>query len=391
MTRYLDHQATTPMSARAREIYADALAVVGNPSSIHQAGQVARDMLERARSELAALLGVDPIEVIFTSGGTESINTWIKGRVFAHRGASPDQPPPVIVLSTAEHHATLDAVAWLEKMGLAKAAWVDVDAEGRMDLQSLEDTLARTPIETIAGVTSLVANNEVGTIQPIAAMLEGVRSVGPIPVHLDAIQAFGIIPLDLASWKVDALSITAHKVGGPVGVGALIVSRFAAPIEPLLHGGSQQTLRSGTLDAAGAVAFAYAAGEALGMLDARAKQMSALRDQLISRVTSAVPGVTLRGSATERLPHNAHFTVEGAEGETLLYLLDQRSIAVSTGSACQSGVAEPSHVLLAMGLSANQAKGALRISLGAETTIDDVDAFVHAFPEVVARARAASA
>lgn len=390
MTGYLDHAATSPMSEAVRQVYLDALAVVGNPSSIHQSGQRARDMVERARADIALLLGVDPIEVIFTSGGTESINTWIKGRVLAARAKGTDLARPAIVLTRAEHHATLDAVEWLVKMGFARVAWVEVDDEGRMDIPSLKAVLSSLDPAEIAGLTSLVANNEVGSIQPVGEIVATAQEYGAIPVHLDAIQAFGQIPIDWNEWPVDAMSITAHKVGGPVGVGALVLRRGAAGIEPLLHGGGQQTFRSGTLDAAGAAAFAFAAQESYASMAARTAHAEGLRNRLMAGLTAAAPGVRVRGNAENRLPHNVHVTVEGADGEVMLYLLDQHSISVSTGSACQSGVAEPSHVLLAMGLPPELAKGALRFSLGPDTTSEEVERAIGVFGHVVEQARQAS-
>ena len=388
MSIYLDYAATAPMTPELLAVYTDALAVVGNPSSVHQQGQHARVMVEEARATLAGLLGVDPMEVTFTSGGTESINTWIKGRVFAHRAAT-DGGEVYLVLTRAEHHATLDAVEWVEKQGFATPLWVEVDGDGVMDLEDLERVLGSVPSEAIAGVTTLVANNEVGSIQPVAGIVEMAREHGGIAVHCDAIQAFGQMPLNLSDLGADAMSISAHKLGGPVGVGALVMRREAAPIETLLHGGSQQPSRSGTLDAAGAHVFAHAAQHAIDSMVTRHEQLSQLRDLLLDGV-AAVPGVEVRGSVFNRLANNVHVTMEGASGEVALYLFDHEGVSVSTGSACQAGVAEESHVLRAMGCDSATASSALRFTLGESTMQAEIEKVVELFPAVVEKARAAS-
>lgn len=389
MTIYLDHAATTPMPEALREVYTEALSVVGNPSSIHHSGQHARDMLEQARARIAQAVGVDPMEVVFTSGGTEASNMWLKGRVFAHRAAHPGKPAPNLVLTRAEHHATLDAVEWLEAQELAKPLWVDVDADGVINLEHLQQVLGSVDPGQVAGITSLVANNEVGSIQPVAQIAEIARARGNIPVHWDAIQAFGHMELNLHEAAVDAMSITGHKLGAPVGIGALVLSRHAAPIESLIHGGGQQHNRSGTLDAAGAAVFAAAVERALNQREQHCAEIARLRDRLLDGVQSAAPGVTVRGSRENRLCGNAHVTVEGAEGEVMLYLFDSHEVSVSTGSACQAGVAEASHVLLAMGLDELSARSALRFSLGVSTTEAEIDRVVELFPSVVERARRA--
>ena len=388
MSIYLDYAATAPMTPELLTVYTDALAVVGNPSSVHQQGQHARVMVEEARATLAGLLGVDPMEVTFTSGGTESINTWIKGRVFAHRAAT-DGGEVYLVLTRAEHHATLDAVEWVEKQGFATPLWVEVDGDGVMDLEDLERVLGSVPSEAIAGVTTLVANNEVGSIQPVAGIVEIAREHGDIPVHCDAIQAFGQMPLSLSDLGADAVSISAHKLGGPVGVGALVMRREAAPVETLLHGGSQQPSRSGTLDAAGAHVFAHAAQHAIDSMVTRHEQLSQLRDLLLDGV-AAVPGVEVRGSVFNRLANNVHVTMEGASGEVALYLFDHEGVSVSTGSACQAGVAEESHVLRAMGCDSATAASALRFTLGESTTQAEIEKVVELFPAIVEKARAAN-
>jgi len=384
MPVYLDHAATSPMPDEVLAAYVDALRVVGNPSSIHGAGQSARELLETGREQVARALGADPVEVVLTSGGTESINLAVKGmfwarNVGAHR--------PRLIAPLGEHHATLDAVEWLARHEGARVDWIELDGEGRIRLDALAAALAVDPDE-VALVTALWANNEVGTLQPVAEIVELAHRYG-VPVHLDAVAAFGQVPVDVHAVGADAVSISAHKVGGPVGAGALVLARTAT-VEPLLHGGDQQRGRSGTQDAAGAVAFGVAATRAVAELPLA--RIAALRDRLVAGVLDAVEGAKLRGAPGEgRVPGNAHFTFAGADGDALLYLLDASGIAVSTGSACQAGVPELSHVLLAMGVPESEARGALRITLGHDSSDADVDAVLVALPDAVARARVAAA
>lgn len=370
MSIYLDHAATTPLRPEVLEAYVSALGVVGNPSSIHSQGQQAKRMLEEARERIAASLGADPVEVTFTSGGTEAVNLAVKGLYWA-RGRRR------ILTSRAEHHATLDAVEWLVAHEGAVVDWIPVDGLGRLDLAYLAAALA----DDVALVSVLWANNEVGTIQPVAEVVALAAAHG-VPVHCDAVSAYGHVPVSLDG--LAALSVSAHKVGGPVGVGALAISRSAS-VTPLLHGGNQQRARSGTQDAAGAVAF----GVAATLVERGLPVDTALRDRLIAGVRAAVPDAVLRGDAVDRLPGNAHFTFPGCEGDSLLFLLDVAGFSVSTGSACQAGVPEASHVLLAMGVPESEARGALRITLGPDSTAAEVDAFVAALPAAVAQARAA--
>jgi cysteine desulfurase len=370
---YLDHAATAPMRPEVLRAYTEALGVVGNPSSIHGAGQAARDLLETGREQVAASLGADAVEVVLTGGGTEAVNLGIKGLYWARA------PRPRIIVPMAEHHATIDSVEWLAAREGAILDWIEVDSLGRIRVDALEAALA-VGGDDVALVTTLWANNEVGTIQPVAEIVAAAARYG-VPVHLDAIAAYGSVPVDFHASGAAALSVSAHKIGGPVGVGALLVARTAT-VEPLLHGGNQQRARSGTQDAAGAAAFGVAASM-VGTPDA------ALRDRLIHGIQSTVPGATLRGDPVDRLPGNAHFTFEGCEGDSLLYLLDVAGFAVSTGSACQAGVPEASHVLLAMGIPEADARGALRFTLGHDSTEGDVDALLAVLPGVVEQARAA--
>ncbi|MGV8895897.1 MAG: cysteine desulfurase family protein [Rhodoglobus sp.] len=374
MAIYLDHAATTPMLPAVIDSYTTALRLVGNPSSIHSQGQNAKRILEEARESVAASVNADSVEVTFASGGTEAVNLALKGLFWARQGAT---ARPRILSTRAEHHATIDALEWLEQHEGAVIDWVPVSETGRMDLAYLEAALA----DDVALVTTLWANNEVGTVQPIDAIvaLAGARG---IPVHADAVSAYGYLPIDFHASGLAAMSISAHKIGGPVGIGALVIARSAI-VTPLIHGGNQQRARSGTMDAAGAVAF----GVAASLIELG--RVQPLRDRLIEGVRAAVPEAILRGDPADRLPGNAHFTFPGCEGDSLLFLLDVAGFSVSTGSACQAGVPEASHVLLAMGLDEPTARGALRITPGHSTTAAEVDAFVAALPAAVARARTA--
>jgi cysteine desulfurase len=373
MAVYLDHAATTPMLPEAIEAYTAALAATGNPSSIHSAGQNAKRVLEEAREQVAASLGCDPIEVVFTSGGTEAVNLGVKGLWWARQQ---ERPRPRILVPGGEHHATVDTVEWLERYEGAVIEWIPLDSLGRLSLPALEAALDAH--DDVALVTLLWANNEVGTLQPVDEVVALAASRG-VPVHCDAVAAYGQVPIDFRSSGLSALSVSAHKIGGPIGIGALVLSR-ATTVVPLIHGGGQQRqVRSGTQDAPAAVAFAVAARH-------EHADYTPLRDRVIAGVRQAVPSAVLRGDPVSRLPGNAHFTFPGCEGDSLLFLLDAAGVSVSTGSACQAGIPEASHVLLAMGLSDEEARGALRITVGHTTTVADVDAFLAALPGAVARA-----
>ena len=381
MSIYLDHQATSPMSDEVKEAYIEALAVVGNPSSIHQVGQKARGHLELARESIAEHLGCEPVEVILTSGGTEATNLALKGAV----AAAPGTPKPSIVATAAEHHATLDTLEWLVKTGQAEWLAIPVDSSGVMHTEALGEALTQhTPVL----VSTLIANNEVGSLQPVADIV-GLAKTHGVPVHLDAIAALGYVPVNFRELGVTAMSVSAHKVGGPLGVGALVVARNAPEWEALHHGGDQQRLRSGTLDAPGAIAFAKALEVRQRQQASGSEVLRAVRDRLLQGIMSVAPQCVLRGHKTDRLPGNLHITVPGCDGDVLLYVLDEQGIQVSTGSACQAGVPEASHVLLAMGLTGDEARGALRFSLSYSTTPQEVDAVIAVFAAAVDKAKAA--
>lgn len=382
MRHYLDHAATTPLRAVARDAWLAASATVGNASSTHGSGQHARRLLEESRERVAAVLGCDPIEVVLTSGGTESITTALRGLWAVRR-----QGAGAIVLPDAEHHATMDTVAALADEG-AQVRSVRVDTQGRIDAQAFTAAL-----DGAALATALVANNEVGTINP-AAMLSAAAAAAVVPLHLDAVAACAQLPVDFRALRGDApagaglvaMSIAGHKVGAPTGTGALIAAR-SARMAPLLRGGMQQRgLRAGTQDVPGAAALAAALEETAAQREADSVRIAALRDRLVTGILHAVGSAELLGDPVDRLPGNAHVLFSGAVGESLLFLLDMAGVSASTGSACQAGVAEPSHVVMAMGRSEQDARSVLRFTLGASSTDDDVDAVIAAMPDAVARA-----
>ncbi len=383
---YLDHAATTPMHPQAIEAMVAALGVVGNASSLHTAGRAARRRVEEARESLAANLGARPSEVILTAGGTESDNLAIKGIYWARRDADPARRR--IVTTAVEHHAVLDAVAWLAEHEGAAVSYLPTEPDGSVRPAALRDALAAH--DDVALVSVMWANNEVGTLMPITELVSTAAEFG-VPMHSDAVQAVGQVPLDFAASGLSALSITGHKFGGPTGVGALLLRRDTACV-PLLHGGGQERdVRSGTLDVAGAVAMAVAADVAVGARAETATRLCVLRDRLIDGVTGSIEDVVVNGATgAGRLPGNAHFTFAGCEGDSLLMLLDANHIECSTGSACTAGVAQASHVLLAMGADPDRARGSLRLSLGHTSTDADVDAALRVLPVAVSRARQAA-
>ena len=365
------------------------LAQLGNPSSLHTAGRRARRVVEESREQLAEVFGARASEVVFTSGGTEADNLAVKGLYWARRAA--DAHRSRVLTTAVEHHAIFDSVRWLCEAHGARANWLDVDSLGLVSPDVLREALAADP-SSAAVVSVMWANNEVGTVQPITALAAVAREFG-VPFHTDAVQAAAQLPVNFAAAGVDAMTVTAHKLGGPVGVGALILRKDLAPV-PVLHGGGQERdIRSGTLDSPAIRAFAVAAVASTERRSLEIKRITALRDDLIRQVVTAVPDAVLNGPppGPERLPGNAHFSFPGCEGDALLLLLDARGIACSTGSACTAGVAEPSHVLLAMGADDLRARGSLRFSLGHTTTQADVDALGAAIGEAVTRARRAAA
>ncbi|CAJ64494.1 MULTISPECIES: cysteine desulfurase family protein [Frankia] len=391
---YLDHAATTPMRPEALAAYAAVLADTGNASSLHASGRRARRIVEESRETLAGVLGARPSDVVFTGGGTEGDNLALKGLYWARRRAEPTRRR--VLVSAVEHRAVLDTVQWLGAEQGAEVELLDVDAAGMVHPDTLAAALERDPA-AVALVSVMWANSEVGTVEPVAELAAVAHRHG-VPFHTDAVQAFGQIPVAVGEGGPDAITVSAHKIGGPVGVGALVVRRGLV-LEPLTHGGGQERdIRSGTLNTAGVAAFAAAAATACAQAPREGARLAALRDDLVRRVQEKVPGAVLNGAALggapgdpQRLPGNAHLTFPGCEGDSLLMLLDARGIECSTGSACSAGVARPSHVLLAMGAGEEHARGSLRFSLGHSSRAADVDALVEAIGPVVERASRAGA
>jgi cysteine desulfurase len=382
---YLDHAATTPMLGEVIAAMSAAMTEIGNPSSLHTAGRRARRVVEESRERLAAALDARPSEVIFTGGGTESDNLAVKGIYFARRDS--DDARRRIIVSAVEHHAVLDAVHWLAEHEGAEVVLLPVDGFGRVQPRSLVDAIGNDP-SSVALVSVMWANNEVGTVQPITELVDIAHAHG-IPLHTDAVQAVGTLPVSFAGSGADAMTVTGHKIGGPYGVGALLLKRDVK-CTPLLHGGGQERdVRSGTIDTPGVIGLALAAELSALRREDTARRLTDLRQALVSGIQAVVPEAVLNGDPVDRLPGNAHLSFPGCEGDSLLMLLDARGIECSTGSACSAGVAQPSHVLLAMGADVPRARGSLRFSLGHTTTFEDVQAVLDEIESVVERARKA--
>lgn len=387
---YLDHAATTAVLPEVIEAVVEQMQRLGNASSLHGSGRDARRVVEESRESIAADLGVRPSEVIFTSGGTESDNMAVKGTWF--QNFENDTGRRLLIVSSVEHHAVLDAVEHLVTEHDAEVAWLEPDAAGRISPDALEEILSARASDT-ALVSVMWANNEVGTVQPVAELAALSREHG-VPFHTDAVQALGQVPLPLGEVGADLVALSGHKIGGPMGAGLLIAGRDQSPV-PLTHGGGQERqLRSGTLDTPAIAGLAVAVRRAVSEQEVHAKAMIGLRDRLLEGAleldpTIQVSGVWEPGDGTRRLPANAHLRVPGCDGDSLLYLLDAAGVQCSTGSACQAGVPQPSHVLLAMGVPEAQARGSLRLTLGRTSTEADVDALLGALPGAIDRARRA--
>ncbi|HET7277358.1 MAG TPA: cysteine desulfurase family protein [Dermatophilaceae bacterium] len=390
MTAYLDHAATTPMLAAAIEAMSEQMRAVGNASSLHTSGRMARRVVEESRERLARAIGARPSEVIFTAGGTEADNLAIKGTFWARRKADPTRTR--LVVSAIEHHAVLDSVEYLVKEEGAEVTWVEPSPLGVVSSDAVRSAIGDSP-ETVALVSVMWANNEVGTVQPVREIASVAHEFG-IPMHTDAVQALGDLEVDFAASGADLMTLSGHKCGGPTGIGAL-VARRDAQLVPLLHGGGQERqVRSGTLDVPAIRGFAVAVDASAAQRESEAARLVGLRDRLIESAVSlgydiTVTGLWKAGDGIRRLPGNAHLLVPDCEGDSLLYLLDAAGVECSTGSACQAGVPQPSHVLLAMGYTEARARGALRLTLGHTSTDEDVDAFLRALPGAVERARRA--
>jgi cysteine desulfurase len=387
---YLDHGATTPMLPEAIEAMTAQMATVGNASSLHTSGRLGRRVVEESRETIAQAMGARPSEVLFTSGGTESDNLAIKGTFWARRDADPRRER--LLVSMVEHHAVMDCVEFLQAHEGAKVTWLEVDGVGRVHPETVRAAIETDP-DSVALVSVMWANNEVGTVQPVGE-IAAVAHEFDVPVHSDAVQAVGQVEVDFAGTGLDLMSISGHKFGGPQGVGALLARRDATLV-PLIHGGGQERqVRSGSLDVPAIRGLAVAVRHAIDTLPATAQRLVALRDRLICGAQAAGFGVQVsgdweHGDTIRRLPGNAHLLVPGCDGDSLLYLLDAAGVQCSTGSACQAGVPQPSHVLLAMGMAEQQARGALRLTLGHTSTGADVDAFLAALPAAIERAQRA--
>ncbi len=382
---YLDHAATTPMLPEAVEALAAHLSVTGNASSLHASGRRARRTVEESRETLAEALGARPSEVVLTSGGTEADNLAVKGLYWSRRDADPARTR--VLASPVEHHAVLDAVHWLGEHEGATVEYLPVDEYGRVHPEALREAIARNP-DDVALATVMWANNEIGTVMPVRELAETAAEFG-IPLHAEAVQAFGQLDVDFAASGLAAMTVSGHKIGGPYGIGALILGRDHTPV-PVLHGGGQERqVRSGTLDVPATASFAVAGRLAAEQREWFAREIGALRDDLVEAVRAAVPDAILGGDPVDRLPANAHFMFPGCEGDSLLLLLDAQGIECSTGSACTAGVAQPSHVLLATGTDPDLARGTLRFSLGHTSTEADIEALAKAIGPAVERARAA--
>jgi cysteine desulfurase len=384
---YLDHAATTPVLPEVIDVVAARMRALGNPSSLHGSGRAARKAVEEARETVAEAVGAAPGEVVFTSGGTEADNLAVKGLYWARRAADPRRTR--VLVSAVEHHAVTDTAEWLGKSEGAQIEWLPVDREGRLVVDELRSALAGDP-DSVALVSVMWANNEVGTLQPIAEVVAAANRYG-VPVHSDAVQAVGSVPVDFTASRLTAMTVSGHKLGGPVGSGALLVRRDS-DLVPVQHGGGQEReIRSGTLDAPSIAGFATAVEAAVASRTVRTSRIGELREALIGGVLEAVPDAVVNGPADPRRRHPgiAHISFPGCEGDAMMMLLDGKGIDCSTGAACAAGVPEPSHVLLAMGADPLLARSSLRFSLGHSSTRADVDSLVVAIGPAVERARAA--
>lgn len=379
--RYLDYAATSPLLEEVLEAMLPYLhGRYGNPSSVYAAGREAKKGLEESREKVAAAIGALVSEVIFTGGGTEADNLAVKGGALKAREGKPKGNH--VITTSIEHHAVLHSAEWLEKQGF-RVTFLPVSGEGVVDLDVLESTISP---ETVL-VSIMLANNEIGTIQPVAEAVKIVRASSRAIIHTDSVQGLGKIPVNVKALDVDLASFSAHKIGGPKGVGALYVRR-QTPLETLIHGGGQERdLRSGTPNVSGIVGLGVAAEIATSNIEGERLRLSSLRDRLQEGISKSILGVRLNGGAAPRLPGILNICIEGVEGESLLLMLDAKEVAASSGSACTSGSLDPSHVLLAIGVTPEVAHGSLRISLGPSTSEDDVQYLLEVLPPIVERLR----
>ena len=385
MASYFDHAATTPMSKAAIEALNQQIGQLGNASSLHTQGRSVRKAVEEARESIARIAGASPSEIVFTGSGTEANNLAIKGFYWKRLGE--DSARNVIVISAFEHHAILDPVEWLEEHEGAHVIQIPVTRDGVVDLEAFRDIVDHNRAK-IAVIAIMHSNNEIGTIQPIKEVVE---IAGDIPVHTDAVQSFGKVEFNFDQLGVTSATLSAHKIGGPLGVAALILQR-GIDVTPILHGGGQERdIRSGTLNAPAIVSFAAAAQDAELHRLQRYVELRTMRRYLIDAIRAVLPDIWVNGDIEPSLPGIANITFPGTESDGLLLLLDAEGIASSTGSACSAGVPRPSHVLLAMGLSERDARSSLRFSIGASNTRSEIDHLASVIESVVDRARAALA
>ena len=379
---YLDHAATTPLDPEVAELMARVLReVAGNPSSIYAEGRAARAVVDRARDEVAAAIGAEPREIVFTSGGTEADNLALRGALKATR-AERDH----LVTTAIEHHAVLDTARDLEASAHVRLTVLPVGPDGRVAAAAVDEAVD----ERTALVSVMHGNNEIGTLQPIAEIGAVCRARG-VPFHSDAVQTVGALPLDVRTIPVDLLSVNAHKFYGPKGVGALYVRTGTKVATMQTGGGQEKGRRTGTENVVGIVGLGAALRIAAARRERESARQSELRDRLIAGIEARIPDALLTGHRSVRLPNNVSFCFRGTQGEALIVALDLAGFAASSGSACTSGSTEPSHVLLALGLERDLAQGSLRLTIGRDTTAAQVDALLQALPPIVARLRAVSA
>ena len=382
MPIYFDHAATTPISEVAISALNNQIKKLGNASSLHSAGRSVRKDLESAREEIAKAIDCAPSEVIFTATGTEANNLAIKGLYWKAAKSNRN----VIITSTFEHHAVMDPIAWLGEHESAEVVSINVDRNGFILMDELAQTIKENQGK-VAFISIMHSNNEVGTIQDISKI---VKIAGDIPVHADCVQSFGKVELSFKDLGLTAATISAHKVGGPLGVAALILKR-GLDIEPILHGGGQERdIRSGTFNAPSIVSFAAAAKESVAAIADRDKKVRALKSELIQTVKKNVSDAWVNGDQINCLPGITSITFPKTDSEGLLLLLDSEGIACSTGSACSAGVQRPSHVLLAMGLTEDETTSTLRFSVSHSNTLTEIAKLGSVIASVVARSRAAS-
>ncbi|WP_130493247.1 cysteine desulfurase family protein [Motilibacter rhizosphaerae] len=383
---YLDHAATTPLRPEAAEVLTRLLGVTGNPSSVHADGRAARRHVEEAREQVAAAVGARPAEVVFTGSGTEADNLAVKGIFWSRRAE--DARRTRVLVSPLEHSAVSASAHWLAQAQGATVETVRVDPHGRLDLDHLAELVAADP-GSVALVSVMAASNEIGTVQPLAEVV-AVAAPHGIPVHSDAVQALPAVPLDVAALGLDALAVSAHKVGGPLGVGALVL-RGATAVTPVLHGGGQERdVRSGSVPHVLTAAFGAAVSASQAARQEEVRRLRELRDRLVAGVQGLDPSARLNGDPAHGLPGLASVVFPGCDAQAALQLLDAEGVSCSAGSACHAGVSGPSDVLLATGLEPEDAAATLRFSLGHTSTAADVAALLEVLPTVLDRARRAA-